>query len=433
MINLKKFDIFKIKYFTTFFTAFCLAVVVVTGIIINARLSIEDQLYITKEHKSEFYKKFTASILSQQEFLEKMYSDDYKFNIYLAGLYQTIENFEKAEFYYKRAIQLAPDATYEHYLKLIILYLEYHKPKQAEEIEESIKNRNSQRLIRFKCSANLLLADYYYRHNEPLLANKKYNIAEYFFNKLKIRKVKIREYITNGILASNVKIADNYVEQNNYYEAYRYLKRAEKAAPGDLTVKYKIALVLSYIQPVKAIEYFEFIKAKEPQLVSFYLYYETLMRAADICRTRGDLPSSKLYTYKAGSIKNFYQNNIINNDNIEFDFLQSKIQTAKKNDKFILRFRVKNISSFNISNMKMDILIYRKGHLSASYTKTFFDKTPLKQNETSPIITVIHTGSKHYKKIAYPDISFEIYVYKNEKYKTLVYKGDFGESIVTEF
>ena len=78
MINLKKFDIFKIKYFTTFFTAFCLAVVVVTGIIINARLSIEDQLYITKEHKSEFYKKFTASILSQQEFLEKMYSDDYK-------------------------------------------------------------------------------------------------------------------------------------------------------------------------------------------------------------------------------------------------------------------------------------------------------------------------------------------------------------------
>ena len=351
MINLKKFDIFKIKYFTTFFFFFCLAVVVVTGIIINARLSIEDQLYITKEHKSEFYKKFTASILSQQEFLEKMYSDDYKFNIYLAGLYQTIENFEKAEFYYKRAIQLAPDATYEHYLKLIILYLEYHKPKQAEEIEESIKNRNSQRLIRFKCSANLLLADYYYRHNEPLHANKKYNIAEYFFNKLKIRKVKIREYITNGILASNVKIADNYVEQNNYYEAYRYLKRAEKAAPGDLTVKYKIALVLSYIQPVKAIEYFEFIKAKEPQLVSFYLYYETLMRAADICRTRGDLPSSKLYTYKAGSIKNFYQNNIINNDNIEFDFLQSKIQTAKKNDKFILRFRVKNISSFNISNI----------------------------------------------------------------------------------
>ena len=433
MIKFKKFDVFKIKYFSTFLTGFCLAAVVVTAIIINARLSIDDQLYITKEHKSEFYKKFTASILSQEEFLGNMYSDDYKFNIYLGGLYQTIENFEKAEFYYKRAIKLAPDATFEHYLKLMILYLENNKPELAEEVEASIENRNTQRLIRFKCSANILLADYYYKHNEPVLANKKYHSAEYFFDKLKVRKVKIREYITNGILASNVKIADNYVTQGHYYEAYRYLKRAEKAAPGNLTVKYKLALVLSYIQPMKSIEYFEVIKAKEPQLASFYLYYETLMRAADICRVRGDIPSSKLYTYKASSIKNFYQNNIINNDNVEFDFLQSKIQTSKKFDKFILRFRIKNISNYNISNMKLDILIYRKGHLSASYTKTLFDKTPLRQNETSPIINVIHTGTKHYKKIAYPDISFEIYIYKNEKYKTLVYKGDFGSSLISEY
>ncbi len=433
MIKFKKFDIFKIKYLTTFFTAFLLAVFTVTGIIINARLSIEDKLYITKEHKSKFYKKFTASILSQEEFLGKMYSDDYKFNIYIGGLYQTIDNFEKAEFYYKRAIQLAPDATYEHYLKLIILYLENNKPEFAESVENSIRTRSNQRFIKFKCNTNILIADYYYKHNNPLLANKKYKIAEYYFNKLNVRKVKIREYINNGILASNVKIADNFVAKKNYREAYRYLRRAEKSAPGNLTVKYKIALVLSYINPQKAVEYFEIIKNKEPQLVSFYLYYETLMRTADICRSREDIPSSKLYTYKAGSIKNFYQNNIINSDNIEFDFLQSKIQTAKKNDKFILKFRIKNISSFNISNMKMDILIYRKKHLSASYTKTFFDKAPLKQNEISPIITVIHTGSKHYKKIAYPDISFEIYVYKNEKYKTLIYKGDFGNSLVTEF
>ena len=157
------------------------------------------------------------------------------------------------------------------------------------------------------------------------------------------------------------------------------------------------------------------------------------MRAADIARGRGDLPTSKLYTYKAASIKNFYQNNIINNDNVEFDFLQSKIQTSKKADKFILRFRVKNISNFNINNMKIDILIFRKGKLSASYTQTLFEKNPLHINETSPIINVVHTGSKHYKKIAYPDISFEIYIYKNEKYKTLVYKGDFGSSLVTEY
>ncbi len=433
MIKLKKLDFFKIKYFTTFLTAFLLAAVVLAGIIINARLSVDDRLYITKEHKNEFYKKFTANLLSQEEFLKNVYSNNYKFNIYIAGLYQTIENFEKAEFYYKRAIQLAPDATFEHYLKLMILYLENEKPELAEQIESSIKNRNTQRLIAFKCTANILLADYYYKHDNPSIASKKYTIAEYYFNKLKVRKVKVRKYITNGILASNVKIADKYATQSNYYEAYRYLKRAEKAAPQNLTVKYKLALILSYIHPMKAIDYFEIIKAKEPQLASFYLYYETLMRAADICRARGDLPSSKLYTYKAGSVKNFYQNNIINNDNIEFDFLQSKIQTSPKADKFILKFRIKNISSFNISNMKLDILIYRKGKLSAAYTKTLFDKAPLHVKDTSQIINVVHTGSKHYKKIAYPDISFEIYIYKNEKYKTLVYKGNFGDSLITEF
>ena len=87
MIKFKKIDFLKIKYATTFFVAFSLATLVVTVSLINARLSIEDQLYLTKETKSDFYKKFTASILSQEEFLGKLYSDDYKFNIYIGGLY----------------------------------------------------------------------------------------------------------------------------------------------------------------------------------------------------------------------------------------------------------------------------------------------------------------------------------------------------------
>ena len=433
-LQLKKIDFTKIKYFNTFFVAFLLALAVVITASIHARMSIDDELYITKESQSKLKRKFTESILSQEEALGKIYSDDYKYNIYIAGLNQSIGNFEKAEFYYKRAIYLAPMATYEHYLKLIALYLEYDKPQKAEEIESTVDDKSDQKLIKFKCNANILLGDYYYKHNEAKLANKKYTSANFYFNKLKRRVVRVREYIENGLLASNTKIADGFVKEQNYLEAYRYLKKAEKNAPDSILIKYKLALVLSHINPMKAIEYFDYIKVREPQNISFYLYYETLMRAAEISKIRGNMPEAKLYTYKASSAKSFYENNVVNPDVINFDFIHSKIQTSKKSDKFSLKFRVTNATSQNIYNLQMDTIFLMNGKPVAKFNQTLYDKDKmLHVGETSPVININYNAPQHYKKIEYPKVSFEIYLYKNPKYKYLFHKGDFSGSLVTEF
>jgi len=430
----KKPDFSRIKYLNTFMVAFFLALAVVVTASIHARMSIDDELYITKESQSKLKRKFTESILSQEEALGKIYSDDYKYNIYIAGLNQSIGNFEKAEFYYQRAIHLAPMATYEHYLKLIALYLEYEKPEKAEAIESSVDDKNDQKLIKFKCNANILMGDYYYRHLQPKLANKKYASANFYFDKLNRRVVKIREYIENGLLASNVKIADGYVNDKDFLEAYRYLKKAEKISPESILIKYKLALVLSHINPMKAVEYFDYIKGREPQKISFYLYYETLMRAAEICTIRKNMPEAKLYTYKASSVKNFYENNIINSDVIDFDFIHSKVQTSKKNDKFSLKFRVTNRTSKSIYNLQMDVIFLMNGKPVAKFNQTLYDKDKmLHVGETSPVININYVAPQHYKKVEYPNVSYEIYLYKNPKYKSLMYKGDYSKSLVTEF
>lgn len=420
------------KYLNSFFAAIFVAALVVTFLSIDARMSIEDELYTTKEQQSKIQRKFTESILSQEHVLGRLYSDDYKYNIYMGNLHLSVGEYPEAEIYYKHAITLAPDATYEHYLKLLILYLNTNQPEKAEQIEHSAVDKNEQRLIKFKCKANMLLGDYYFKNNDGITANKKYRMADYYFDKLDLRKVKDRTYIQQAILASYVQIADKYVKEENYREAYRSLIRAEKIDYSNLTVKYKLALVLSYINPIKAIEYYDIIKKQEPQMLSFYLYYETLMRAAEICEIRGDKPSAKLYTYKASSAKNFYENNIINSDVIYLDFLISKIEPSKKFDRFILKYRLTNITTYILSNVKMDIIFYHKDEPLAQFTKTVFNKENyLRPNETSPIININFDAPKHYKKNVYEDINFEIYLYSNDKYKCLMYKGDFSKSLIT--
>ena len=423
----------KLSYFKAFLVGALIAALAVLTMSIYVRISIEEDLYLTKEQQNKVERKFTESILSQEDILNKLYSDDYKFNIYMGNLHMSVGEFPEAETYYKNATYLAPDATYEHYLRLIVLYLRTDRPEKAEEIEQSVVDKNSQRLIKFKCRANLYLADYYYHKNNGKASNKKYKLASYYFDKLNIRKVKSREYIEKGLLASYVQIADEYVENKNYLEAYRYLKRAESIDFDNLTVKYKLALVLSYINPMMSIEYYDLIKKHKPQMLSFYLYYEALMRAAEISNVRGDYPSGKLYAYKAGSIKNFYENNIVNPEVIRLDFLHSKIQTSKVFDKFTIKFRLSNITTHILDNVKVDIIFYRKDKPLAKFTKTILDKEkPLRPNETTPIITVNYDTPEHLKRNVYEEVYFEIYLYSNEKYKSLMYKGDFAQSLMTE-
>lgn len=434
MNKVKKINILKLKYLHTALIAGFLAMCVVIGVVIHARISIEDELYITKEHQSKIQRKFTESILSQEEVLGKLYSEDYKYNIYMGDLHLSVGDFAEAEAYYQHAIYLAPDITYDHYLKLIILYLRTNQVPKAEELENSVVDKSTQKLIKFKCKSNILLGDYYYQIGDGNLSNKKYKLADYYFDKLYVRKVKSREYIQKGILASYVQIADKFVQEKNYAEAYRFLKRAELIDSDNLIIKYKLALVLSYIDPEKSIDYFDILKKNKPQMVSFYLYYETLMRAAEIAKVRGELPESKLYTYKASSVKRFYENNIVNSEVIYLDFLHSKVQISAKSDKFILKYRLTNITTHNLSNVKMDVIFFNSGHPMATFTKTVFDKEIyLRPNETSPVININFNAPVHFKKNAYENISYEIYLYSNEKYKTLMYTGDFGNSLVTEF
>lgn len=422
------------SFMNTFLVAFFIALTIVTGATISARYSIEDELYLTKEHKSKIKRKFTETILSKEDLLSKIYSNDYRFNIYMGDLNKSVYHYERAEFYYKRAIALAPDATFEHYLKLIDLYLKMNQPQKAEDIHNAIENNSNQYLIKFKCDAHILIADYYYKNNSPEKSLQNFEQANFYFDKLIKRVVKVRKYIDNGILSTLVKIADNYVSQKDYLSAYRYLREAEKNEPANLVVKYKLALVLSHIDPIQAIKYFDHVKIYKPQLISFYLYYETLMRAAEICTTKGELPEAKLYTYKAGSVKNFYSNNIVNSDIIDFNFVQAKVKTQQKSDRFSLKFRIKNTTTYSLSNVRTDIIFYKSGKPWAKFNQTLFtSKDGLKPGQTSPIINVIFDAPAHYKKNVYEDISFEIYVYKNDKYKSLIYQGDFAEAHVTEF
>ena len=87
------------KYLNSFFSAIFVAVLVVIFLSIQARMSIEDELYTTKDQQSKLQRKFTESILSQEHVLGRLYSDDYKYMAFSNGCNSPIEAMKRYKNY----------------------------------------------------------------------------------------------------------------------------------------------------------------------------------------------------------------------------------------------------------------------------------------------------------------------------------------------
>jgi tetratricopeptide (TPR) repeat protein len=276
-------------------------------------------------------------------------------------------------------------------------------------------------LIKFKTRAYIDLGDKYYSVSKFLSAGKAYEKANFYYEKFSKKDKKITESIYTRIVNAYIKAADIMVKNSMNSEAIRYLRKAEKYAPENFELRYKIALVLSDSDPEEAAKYLETLLTKIPQHIDYSLWGRTLIKAANIADLDGRPTKSKYYRYKIHSIDLFMNRKVVYKD--DFDVKLLSINTSKVLFTYPIKaeFQVVNNSSIDIINMSADFILNYKDEPVETITMKIADKDRhiyTNGGVSAPVLVKFKRNIFTQKELE--RYTIDVYLYKDEKYKTQI-------------
>ena len=126
-----------------------------------------------------------------------------------------------------------------------------------------------------------------------------------YYERFSKRDNNVIESLRARLVKSYIDAADIIVKNGYSTDAVRFLKKAENYAPENNTIKYKLAIIYSDLDPVLAVEYFENLLSKMPQYIDYETYNRALMKAANIADLEGQPAKAKYYRYKIHSVDLF--------------------------------------------------------------------------------------------------------------------------------
>ena len=155
------------------------------------------------------------------------------------------------------------------------------------------------------------MGDKYFSIGKPLSAAKSYEKARFYYDKFSKKDKTVEESIENRIINSYQQTADVMVKSGLNSDAYRFLKKAEEYDKENFITRYKIAIVLSDLDPEKSIKYLEELLKEKPQDIDYEIYGRALMNAANIADLDNRPTKAKHYRYKIHSIDMFLDRKVI--------------------------------------------------------------------------------------------------------------------------
>ena len=127
----KKIDIY--PYIQTILWAIFLACLFSGGVIYYAQYDVMNNAYSRYNDRAlKDYIKNTVII--QNEDIEFNHPDDYRIDIHLGYLYNVIKEYDRAEEYYLKAVQKAPEGIYRPVYELASFYIERGRYDEAKAI-----------------------------------------------------------------------------------------------------------------------------------------------------------------------------------------------------------------------------------------------------------------------------------------------------------
>lgn len=408
------------EYARTVGISFSVALIFTILLSFHARSEMIKNLYINADERVKIDEKVAKQIVTQSDLTKNLKTKKYTICLQVGNLYATADDFTNAEYAYKLAMEKAPTGIYTPYLRMAEVLTAQEKFEEANNLIKSVKDIQNKKLIKFKTRAYMVLGDKYYSIGKFLSAAKSYEKSKFYYDKFATKDSKIDEAIITRITNAYIETANIMVKNGYNSEAVRFLKKAEKYSPHNFEIKYKLAIIYSDLDPVKSVEYFEPLLEKMPQFIDYGVYGKALMKAANIADIEGKPTQAKYYRYKIHSVDIFIAQKVVYKNDIEIILDSFTVRKFWFKYKLRAKYKLKNISNNDIKHLSADFILRQNDKVLETVTKTFVTaRNPLYSNGGETAEYEIIFGKNIFTKKELEQYVIDIYIYKDERYKTL--------------
>lgn len=409
------------EYARTALLSFICALIFTILLSFHARSEMIKNFYANATERHKINEQLARQLITQSDFMQDLRKKSYAVCIQVGNLYDSAGDYENAQLAYELALEKSKQSNYNLYYRISKVLIAQGKIDEAKKVITSVRDVSDKNLIKFKSRAYIEMGDKYYSKGKFLSAAKSYENAKYYYDKF-ARKDKVVEIsIIDRIVNAYVETADVMVKSGLNSDAVRFLNKAEKYRPNNLKIKYKLAIVYSDLDPLKSVKYFETLMEKCPQDIDYNIYSKALMKAANISDWEGNHARAKYYRYKIHSVDMFVDRKVVYKDEIEI--YPEDFQVKKFLFSYHLRgnYRLKNPSYVNIYNLYADFVLKNGDKVLETITVHAVDKnSPLYSNGGMSKDIKVKFGKSIFTKKELENYLIDIYLYKDEKYKTLI-------------
>lgn len=410
-----------LEYLRTILCSILISIFITTGLAIHARNEMIKDIFAAQEKQKILDRRVALEMIAQTGILKNLSTKTYSVCMHAGEICEIAEDYPNAQKAYEYAIEKTKPTNFKPYYKLICVLVIQEKFKEANAVLDNIKDYTDKKLIKFKTRSYLTIGDKYYSIGKFLSAAKAYENAKFYYDKFDKKDSVIEDSILKRITNSYIQVADVMVKTNLNTEAVRFLKKAESYDPKSFTIRYKLAIILSDSDPEKSVEYLEELLKEIPQEIDYGVYNTALMKSANIADLDGRPTKAKYYRYKIHSIDLFLNRKVIYRNDIETVIKSFNTKKSFFNYPIKAIYLFSNVSSNDIINLKGDFVLCLNDKPVETITKVVANKKkPMYSYSEKPNEIDINFNKKIYTKKELENYTIKIYLYKDEKYKTLV-------------
>lgn len=409
------------EYLRTIFLSILVALIITLLLANHARNEMIKNLYTSPEEKSSFDRKIAQELIVQSDFMKDLRSKSYTVCMHAGDLYETVEDYKNAQIAFELAVEKAKPGNFKPYYKLVCTLISQEKFAEAQAILKNTKDYQDKNLIKFKTRSYIVMGDKYYSIGKFLSAAKSYEKADFYYNKFSKKDSHITNSIKSRIINSYLEVADIMVKTKLNSDAVRYLNKALKYDPNNNKIKYKLAIIYSDLDPEKSVEILEELLKICPQDIDYNVYGTALMKSANIADLDNRPTKAKYYRYKIHSIDLFLNRKVIYKNDIATGIISFPIKKVFFTYPLKAVYSFQNISNNDITNLKADFVLCQDDKEIETFSAIVADKnSPMIPYESDTSNIAIKFKHKIFSKKDLENYTIKIYLYKDEKFKTLI-------------
>lgn len=417
----KKYKINIYSYIQTIVLSIFIACLFTAGIIYYAQYDVLNNSYTASNDKAlqEYIKNI---VITQNQDLEYEHPNDYRIDIHLGYLHKVVKEYDKAEQYYIKAVQKAPEGIYRPLYELASFYIERGRYDEARSIVETFPQVQYTPVIKYQSYLFRKLGDAFYQYGQYGYSLNEYEKSLYYWKKLKNPEKAYLKELNDSIYNAANKLADLCINNNKVEEGITYLNLAEKAKPKDYNIRYKIALATAQSDPERSYKYFEKLFKENPTGID-YVAYRNLMRDLIVkYEDEGNGINAKLFRFRSEHIEDYVETYLIYPRDVDFRITNVSLYKHGKKAKIFIKYNLQNISENTIKYLTMDVVYKLKGKEIEKYTENIIDNgNYLFPGATIKDRTIIPKLYRNYKQAEIPYLTAEVYIYKYPDKKVCIF------------